>query len=221
MNDEEKKYNELIEDLKNLPKINAPQNFETDLWRKIDSSESKKRESFWENLFSTKRIVPAAVAISSAVIIFFIIDIKSTQVEDPLNMQPRMREDVILVKDYDDIEMIQEKPELNENPQKDLIQEKPESKLRSNEREEKLNLRREKSQIKENTITEGVKPESLMKKQSGAISDKIQVEASSAPEAKSDNFNFMQIRLSEKQKKEVEQLKQRLQSSERAKSGQN
>lgn len=220
MDENNKNFDKLINDLRNLPKVSAPANFEDKLWEKISSKEIKK-ESFWQSVFSPKRIVPAAVAIASAVIIFFIIDVKSNQVEDPLNMQPRMREDVILVKDYDDIDIVREKSELIENPEKELTQKNPEISQRSNESEEKLSLGKEKSSVKDNAIAGEIKPESLMKKQSGAVSEGIKPEATSAAETKSDNFNFMQIKLSEKQKKEVEQLKTRLQSTESAKSSQN
>lgn len=220
MDEHNKNIDKLINDLKNLPKVNTPVNFEDKLWDKISSLESRK-ESFWKNIFSQKRIIPAAVAVASAVIIFFIIDIKSTEVEDPLNMQPRMREDVILVKDYDDIDIVRERPELKEIPEKNLTQEKPQSSLRSNESEKNIKLGKEKSSANDNAITEGEKPESLMKKKSDVISEGIHSGALSAPEPQKDNFNFMQIKLSEKQKKEVELLKQRLQSAESVKSSQN
>ncbi len=217
MDEPNKNIIKLVDDLKNLPRVNAPVNFEDKVWEKISATETKN-ESFWKNIFSQKRIVPAAVAIASAVIIFFIIDIKSTQVEDPLNMQPRMREDVILVKDYDDIETFQEKSESKENQKKDLNKTKPENELRSKESETNLKLGKEKSSISENSIIDETKPESLMRKQSEIIGGAVQPEVSAVPEIKKDNFNFMQIKLSDKQKKEVEQLKQRLQSTESAKS---
>ena len=78
MNDEEKKYKRLIDDLKNLPKVDAPKNFETELLRKINSSEEIKKVSFWEKLLSPARLAPAALAIVSAVIIFFVVDINQS-----------------------------------------------------------------------------------------------------------------------------------------------
>ena len=44
MNEEEKTYKKLLDDLKNLPKVDAHINFETELLRKINSSELEKKE---------------------------------------------------------------------------------------------------------------------------------------------------------------------------------
>ena len=46
MNEEEKTYKKLLDDLKNLPKVDAPKNFETELLRKINSSELEKKRKF-------------------------------------------------------------------------------------------------------------------------------------------------------------------------------
>ncbi|MBP9582948.1 MAG: hypothetical protein KBE38_12380, partial [Ignavibacterium sp.] len=89
MNNEEKINKKILEDLKNLPKIEAPKNFETELLRKINSSELEKKENFWDRLLSPAKLAPAAVAIVSAAIIFFVIDINPVEMEDPLNIAPR------------------------------------------------------------------------------------------------------------------------------------
>jgi hypothetical protein len=96
MNEEEKTYKKLAEDLKNLPKVEAHKNFETELWRKINSSEENKKLSFWEKLFSPGRLVPAAAVIVSTVIIFFIVNTKSDKIESPLNLGPKLQEDLVI-----------------------------------------------------------------------------------------------------------------------------
>jgi len=93
----------LLDDLKNLPKVDAPKNFETELWRKINSSEKEIKESIWDKIFSPGKIAPAAVAVVSAVIIFFVVDVNSEEMEDPLNIEPRLREDLIVYEMNDDI----------------------------------------------------------------------------------------------------------------------
>ncbi|HMN23481.1 MAG TPA: hypothetical protein PKE38_03220, partial [Ignavibacteriaceae bacterium] len=94
MNNEEKINKKILDDLKNLPKVEAPKNFETELLRKINSSELEKKENFWDRLLSPAKLAPAAVAIVSAAIIFFVIDINPVEMEDPLNIAPRLREDI-------------------------------------------------------------------------------------------------------------------------------
>ncbi|HEX9250904.1 MAG TPA: hypothetical protein VF870_01615, partial [Ignavibacteriaceae bacterium] len=103
MSEEEKTYKKLLDDLKNLPKIDAPKNFETELLRKINSSKEDKRESFWDKLLSPGKLTPAAVAIASAGIIFFVVDINSEKVEDPLNIAPKLREDIVVIQSLDEI----------------------------------------------------------------------------------------------------------------------
>lgn len=103
MNEEEKTYKKLLDDLKNLPKIDAPKNFETKLLRKINSSEPEKKESFWDKLLSPRKLAPAAIAIASAAIIFFIVDISPEEMEDPLNIAPRLREDLVVIESIEEI----------------------------------------------------------------------------------------------------------------------
>jgi hypothetical protein len=103
MNKEEKTYKKLLDDLKNLPRIDAPKNFETELLRKINSSNPEKKESFWDKLLSPRKLVPAAVAIASVAIIFFIVDISPEEMEDPLNIAPRLREDLVVIESIEEI----------------------------------------------------------------------------------------------------------------------
>ena len=126
MNDEEKKYKRLIDDLKNLPKVEAPKYFETELLRKIDSSEEVKKVSFWEKLLSPARLAPAALAIVSSIIIFFIVDVNSEVMEDPLNIAPKLREDVAVLKTTQEIPVELEKKSFR---QKEKVEEHSEGML--------------------------------------------------------------------------------------------
>lgn len=221
MNDEEKNFNNLIDDLKNLPQINAPQNFEADLWRKIKSSESEKKEKFWDKIFTPGKLIPAGVAIASAVIIFFIIDIKPTEIEDPLNLQPRLREDLIVVEKIEEKNISPaDKPQIKTNEKRKLSEDKTEVQSKPSESDNGLMLSKEGSEIKDQAIDEEPKVESLRTEPSQRMSGNISPgpEAVSASELKKDNLNFMQINLSAKEKQEVERLKQRMQSSEKPKS---
>lgn len=103
MNEEEKTYKKLLDDLKNLPKVDAPKNFETELLRKINSSELEKKESFWDRILTPGKLAPAAVALASAAIIFFVVDINSEEMEDPLNIAPRLREDLVIIESIEEI----------------------------------------------------------------------------------------------------------------------
>lgn len=207
----------LLEDLKNLPKVEAPKNFETDLLRKINSSDKDKKKSLWENLFTPPKLVPAAVALASAIIVFFIVDGNSEVIEDPLNIEPRLRENVFITETMDDVSLQNEIVELNKKT-------KPEQKAI-----------RQKS-VKENAKDkqdEGVKvkTQEMLGTNRGIISnesysEKITIDSNQSDEVRKmdENFvpapvnvnpeeiskkslNFMQRSLSTQEKQEVQQLK--------------
>lgn len=220
MINEEKKYEKLIDDLKNLPEVNAPQNFEANLWRKINSSENEKKESFWDKIFSPGKLVPAAVVIASAVIIFFMVDIKTAKPEDPLSIQPRMRDDVIISEKVEDknVEPLI-KQETKNDEKRELKKDIPQVKLKSSDADNEIMASREGTKFKDDVIEEDSKEESLSTTESSIVGGAISPTAAktSGPDFRKDNLNFMQINLSVKEKQEVEKLKQQMQSSQKVK----
>jgi hypothetical protein len=88
-------YSEIINTLKGLQKVKAPAGFEADLMRKINSGKYEKERSFWEKLLLPSRLIPSAALGLAAVIVFFVLNMNSAPVENPLLMAPRVREDVI------------------------------------------------------------------------------------------------------------------------------
>ena len=88
-NDEE--YQHVIKLLKELPKEKAPDNFEYNLKVKIDNKSfdlnTKESWSFprW-NIF-----VPAAGAVVASVIVFFTVFSNSDSIENPFQVQPKLR----------------------------------------------------------------------------------------------------------------------------------
>jgi hypothetical protein len=90
-----RQYSEIINTLKGLQKVKAPAGFEADLMRKINSGKYEKERSFWEKLLLPSRLIPSAALGLAAVIVFFVLNMNSAPVENPLLMAPRVREDVI------------------------------------------------------------------------------------------------------------------------------
>ena len=231
MNEEEKTYKKLLDDLKNLPKIDAPKNFETELLRKINSSEPEKKESFWEKLLSPGRLAPAAIALASAAIIFFVVDINSEEMEDPLNIAPRLREDLVVIESIEEIPIA---------PLKKTARVKEESKdvnkglIETNEVERQNQPTagfEERSDKKANDIKQSLADE-LVSDESDRDSFKSEetrsLGGSAAPspvttstsELSKDNLNFMQRNLSTEEKKEVQQLKMKVQTEKSEKTDQ-
>jgi hypothetical protein len=110
LNDDELRYKNVIDALKGLKEVKAPKNFEADLMRRINSEKfEEKRQSFWEKIFLPSRLVPSAGLAVAAVLLLFVININSDEVENPLLMEPRVREDMIEAKDVSDIPMTVQK----------------------------------------------------------------------------------------------------------------
>jgi hypothetical protein len=106
LNDDELRYKNVIDALKGLQGVKAPKNFEADLMRRINSEKfEEKRQSFWEKMFLPSRLVPSAGLAVAAVLLLFVININSDEVENPLLMEPKVREDMIEAKDVSDIPM--------------------------------------------------------------------------------------------------------------------
>ncbi|HEY4755365.1 MAG TPA: hypothetical protein VIH28_04830 [Ignavibacteriaceae bacterium] len=85
--------------LKDLPKVDAPSNFENELSRRINQGEqTKEKESWFDKVFSPKLVPSAALAVT-AVIILFLLKGNVSDVEDPFQVMPKLREEQNLKQD--------------------------------------------------------------------------------------------------------------------------
>lgn len=231
MNDEEKTYKKLIDDLKNLPKVEAPKNFETGLWRKINSSEETKKVSFLEKLFSPARLAPAALAIVSAIIIFFIVDVNSEVMEDPLNIAPRLREDLVILETSKYIPVETKKNSVRQK-EKAQVEEHSEG-LLSKKKDIPQPLTNPKGSADRLELEKKAEDQLLSDELSASTSDSDAFRSddtrslgesvapsavtTSTNEISRDNVNFMQRNLSSQEKMEVQQLKMKVQTEKSAK----
>jgi hypothetical protein len=83
-------FEKLISDLKKMPKLDAPSNFEYNLMIKIQNGEfekvKEKKESIW-----LWRIIPASALVLSTIILFFIIqDSSNNYIHNYLTEQPQL-----------------------------------------------------------------------------------------------------------------------------------
>jgi len=131
MENDEKKYEDVIKALKGMQKIDAPENFEADLQRKINSEKYKKEEkkSFWQNIFIPSRLIPSLGLVAAAIVIFFIVDTNSEEMDNPFLIEPRVREDIYVVTDYEEFEEKKEEVSKQKTTEKDEPQKKNESVL--------------------------------------------------------------------------------------------
>jgi hypothetical protein len=230
MNKEEKIDKRLLDDLKNLPRVDAPKNFETELLRKLHSTEEIKKESFWSKLLSPSRLAPAVVAIGTAIIIFFVVDINSEKIEDPLNIAPRLREDLVVVETIKEIPIETQKKSSKPKEKSGRISD---SKGSSEKKDNAPVLQRadndgflddQKLKTNEELVVDELESEanlsdsfrSKVKQELGGTAAPSSVNTISS-EISRDKLNFMQRNLSTEDKMEVRQLKMKIQSEKSAK----
>ncbi len=110
MENDEKKYEDVIKALKGLQEVKAPANFEADLQRRINSEKFSKEEkkSFWQNIFVPAKLIPSLGLVAAAVVIFFVVDTNSEEMDNPFLIEPRVREDVFAVTEYEELQQKQE-----------------------------------------------------------------------------------------------------------------
>ena len=93
--EDDAKYKDVISILKGLPDVNVPKNFETELMRKINAGNLERKLSLWDRIFVPSRLIPSAALAVTAVIILFVMNINSGEIDNPLLVEPRIREDVV------------------------------------------------------------------------------------------------------------------------------
>ncbi|MEJ2104832.1 MAG: hypothetical protein P8X47_09680 [Ignavibacteriaceae bacterium] len=233
MENDEKKYEKVINTLKNLKEVKAPENFEADLRRRINSEKfsKKERKGFWQNIFVPARLIPSLGLIAAAAVIFFVMDANSEKMDNPFLIEPRVREDLIAVTDYEQLKEEHQKALKKSESlkrEKNIPEPKPEQDESKSFRDEKTSGRKEQNRLdnlsteqdmaKDKGKSEGniALPESAFAGISDSIQTNVSAEESSdiiADErVTKDELNFRQIQLSPKEQKVVNELKTQVQS---------
>jgi len=240
MKNDEKKYEDVIKALKGLQEVKAPENFEADLQRRINSEKFSKKEkkSFWQNIFVPAKLIPSLGLVAVAVVMFFVVDTNSEEMDNPFLIEPRVREDVFAVTEFEEVEKKQD--ELAK--QKSIKKEEPavemktnEGQLRSSElksSEDESIAGRDKSKL-DNILTDENDADQNQGFTAGAYSavESTLTEVTESPQPTvpsetssglvtgqsitKEELNFRQVQLSEKEQKVVNELKNQVQSMER------
>lgn len=233
MKNDEKKYEDVIKALKGLQEVKAPVNFEADLQRKINAEKfsEKDKKSFWQNIFVPSRLIPSVGLVVAAVVIFFVVDTNSEEMDNPFLIEPRVREDVFAITEYDQLEKKQD--ELSK--QKSLKKEEPAVEMKTNEgqlksSEDKLVKGREKG-VEILTDEKDMARDESFAADNLAVADSSVTNVTESPQPAvptatgsemvtgqaitKEELNFRQVQLSEKEQKVVNELKNQVQSVER------
>lgn len=217
--DEENKYKNIIDELKNLKKIDAPFGIEKKIWNRINASDNAERKSVWGKL--SVRMVPAITVLATVVLLFVVIENNAYEYQDPFSVEPEQRTDLIEFSEKE-----QNLIESDEVPETKSVQpEKP--------REEKPSVvfrRKEDSAPKASSIEHNIAGRSESSVKDDSIkADSLAVTSSAAAEVSGheenlpsaemkQGLNFRQVQLSEKEKQEVNELKSRIMKENRTKS---
>ena len=119
MIDDEKKYDDLIQTLKSLQQVKAPPNFEADLKRRLNAEKYVKEEKkSIKRFFAPSRLIPTFGFAAAAIVIFLMVSTNSEEADNPFLMEPKVREDMILISDTDDINI----PKSNLSKESEVIE---------------------------------------------------------------------------------------------------
>ena len=93
---DEERYINIINLLKQMPKVTAPPNFESDLMRRINSGNFKEnyKVHWWDKLFFPSRLIPAAAFALSVVAVFYFLNFNTVERENPFLAKPKIRQTV-------------------------------------------------------------------------------------------------------------------------------
>jgi len=225
--DDDKIYSDVIKNLNQLKEVKAPANFEADLMRKICSEKYKeeKEQSIWSKFFMPSRLIPSAGLAAAAIIVFFVVTLNPEEMEDPLQMEPRVREDIIEVVDYNEVKLEREDKKID----KDIIDESPLEKrtttTESSVIEDKETGRRMEEEVIEENLGDDImiadvdsvpiEPLITGTTQPTTLPTEGETEMATGLAISKENLNFRQIQLNEEEQEVVEQLRMKVQSLEK------
>ncbi|MBS4034759.1 MAG: hypothetical protein KGZ85_09860 [Ignavibacterium sp.] len=209
---DENKHKNLIDDLKNLKRIDAPVGLEQKVWNKINSSDTQEKQSLWKKL--SVRLVPAFAVAATAVILFVVIENSANEYQDPFMIEPEERTDLISFS-TDDIQLLESEPSaITEEPQVQT-EEKSSVRFRKKEVEAPKALSLETQITGRNELDmDEESPDSITHELPIAVSSTTDETAISegivAPAPSNEmqqNLNFRQVQLSKEEQQEIIELK--------------
>ena len=215
MIDDEKKYDDLIKTLKSLQQVKAPPNFEADLKRRLNVEKYAKEEKRTiKRFFTPSRLVPSFGLAAAVVVMFLMVSTNSGEADNPFLIEPKIREDIILISDKDDLNM----PIDNLSKESEVIKEKViadkkdkgmrrENFLEEKSSDENLVARRNELALTETTMireTESVPTENIS-------SDEFTRPVATGLAIEKSGLNFRQVNPTQKEQEEILELKKKVQ----------
>jgi len=93
---DEVRYEKIVRLLRQMPKVTAPPNFESDLMRRINSRDfnEKFKVRWWDRLFLPSRLIPAAAFGLSIIAVFYFLNFNTIERDNPFLAKPKIIENV-------------------------------------------------------------------------------------------------------------------------------
>ncbi|GBD86895.1 hypothetical protein BMS3Abin03_00819 [bacterium BMS3Abin03] len=205
MENNEKKYEDVIKTLKGLQQVKASPNFEAGLKRRLNEEKYSKEESFVKKFFVPSKLI-ISFGLAAALIMFFVFNPFADETENPFMMQPKVRENMIVV-DYDmNTGMIDKKSLKNEEKMK-----------RSDAEEEKDEMKMSEAPLMEKSLVEGEEPAPPESTVTDTETEVAATDEMTAPPRatgfaiRKSGLNFRQVKPTQEEQKEIQMLKKKIQ----------
>lgn len=210
MIDDEKKYDDLIKTLKGLQQVKAPPNFEADLKRRLNAEKYAKEEKRTiKRFFAPSRLVPSFGLAVAAVVVFLLINVNSEEADNPFLMEPKIREDMILISDTDElnipIDNLSKKSEVIE--EKVIADKKDKGMRRENFDEEKSSDENLVAGRNELALTEST----MISEMESAPPKELSAPVATGFAIEKSGLNFRQVNPTQKEQEEILELKKKVQ----------
>jgi len=215
MIDDEKKYDDLIKTLKGLQQVKAPANFEADLKRRLNAEKyAKEGKRTIKRFFAPSRLVPSFGLAAAVIVIFLMVNTNSEEADNPFLMEPKIREDMILISDTDELNI----PKSNLSKESEVIEgdvvadKKDKGMRRENFVEGKSSDESLVAGRNELALTETT----MISEMESAPTEDISVDEFTRPVAtglaiEKSGLNFRQVNPTQKEQEEIMELKKKVQ----------
>jgi len=209
MINDKKKYEDLLNTLKNLQQVKASPNFEADLKRKLNEEKFKKEEKkSFRSFLIPSRLIPSFGLAVVVVILILSNNINSDDMDNPFLVEPKLREDIVSMPNTNDVNL----PEGNLGKEKGTVEE-------NKDRDKKEVLKRNESKVEEKSIDENLIAGRELSDAETTFTDAadtdITSEASSPPATsfaiRKSGLNFRQINPTIQEQQEIQILKEKVQ----------
>ena len=193
------KYEKVTKLLKELPKIDAPSNFETELSGRIKQGEQEKEKQSWFDKIFLPKLIPSAALVLTAVIIILLLQPQVDETGKHIQVSPQLYE-----------EKIETKSESKEEVHKGKASTTDRQKMQSTPPEVISNEAKKEGESSIDVLI----PNEISTDEEQVVQDKMEAKTSRGKSdqkaATGSEQNFNALRTDEKDRKPIEMLKEKV-----------